>query len=128
VIDAYGFKRTGNRIQLRLAQLLSTLPNQESASQTVYWPVHLNPETWCDYREMGERDVADIPVIEMAQCAKQMLMQLVVAEEEALIKTMGNSFGMGRVTRQSQDKLRAGVDLLQAIGQIEHTASGWKLI
>lgn len=126
VIDAYGFKRIGNRIQLRLAQLLSTLPNQESASQTVYWPVHLNPETWCDYREMGERDVADIPVIEMAQCAKQMLMQLVVAEEEALIKTMGNSFGMGRVTRQSQDKLRAGVDLLQAIGQIEHTASGWR--
>lgn len=128
ITQAYGFKRTGNRIHDRLAELLSSIPMRAlSVIQPVYWPQTLDANTWSDIRTMGDRDLSDIPVIEMANAGRAVLAVLVVADEDTIIREMGGLFGAGRVTRQAQDKLRAGLDWLKQQNLIEQTSSGWKL-
>jgi hypothetical protein len=63
----------------------------------------------------------------MANAARAVLTVLVVADEDTIIREMGGLFGAGRVTRQAQDKLRAGLDWLKQQRLIEQTSSGWKL-
>jgi very-short-patch-repair endonuclease len=128
ITQAYGFKRTGNRIHDRLAGLLSSIPMRAlGLIQPIYWPQTLDANTWSDIRTMGDRDLSDIPVIEMANAARAVLAVLVVADEDTIIREMGGLFGAGRVTRQAQDKLRAGLDWLKHQHLIEQTSSGWKL-
>jgi very-short-patch-repair endonuclease len=129
IIQAYGFKRAGNRIQDRLSGLLSSIPTRSPhLSQPVYWPEQLDAGAWSDIRLMGDRDLSEIPVIEMANAGRAVLALLVVADEEVIIREMGVLFGAGRVTRQAQDKLRAGLDWLKSQGAAEETTNGLKLV
>jgi hypothetical protein len=83
---------------------------------------------WSDIRLMGDRDLSEIPVIEMANAGRAVLALLVVADESIVIREMGVLFGAGRVTRQAQDKLRAGLDCLKIQGVVEETPNGLKLL
>jgi very-short-patch-repair endonuclease len=129
ITQAYGFKRAGNRIQDRLSGLLASIPTRSThLSQPVYWPDDVDVSAWSDIRLMGDRDLSEIPVIEMANAGRAVLALLVVADESIVIREMGVLFGAGRVTRQAQDKLRAGLDCLKIQGVVEETPNGLKLL
>ncbi len=129
ITQAYGFKRAGNRIQDRLSGLLASIPTRSThLSQPVYWPDDVDVSAWSDIRLMGDRDLSEIPVIEMANAGRAVLALLVVADESIVIREMGVLFGAGRVTRQAQEKLRAGLDCLKTQGVVEETPNGLKLL
>ena len=130
ITQAYGFKRAGNRIQDRLSVLLSSIPTRSPhvTQPVVYWPDPIDPSVWSEIRLMGDRDLSEIPVIEMANAGCAVLNLLVVADEDTVIREMGILFGASRVTRQAQDKLRAGLEWLKSQGTVEETPNGWKLV
>lgn len=128
IVSAYGFQRTGTRILQRLNQQLDQFHAQPAYHQRVYWSAPHQAQTWRGWRELADREIDDVPLIELAQCAQWVLTQLVVAEEDTITRMMGNVLGYSRVTRSTQDKLRAGLVYLQDEHRVEHSSSGWKLV
>ncbi len=129
IVAAYGFDRTGNRIQDRLkAILVSFKSEQMEDGRRFYWPESLNKDTWTTVRSVGDRDIAEISDLELSNCARLALQHLVVADEETLIRKMGNLFGYQRVTRQSQEKLAAGIRYLRKHAAVIDTVGGMKLV
>lgn len=128
ICESYGFERAGNRIQERLQTLQRGvgLSIQENG-RLFLWPTQLDQATWRVFREAGGRDVADIPVQELANIAYAVLEDVVVADEPVLIKAMGTLLGIQRVTAQAQARLLQGISHLKEAETIEYVVGGLRL-
>lgn len=128
VCEAYGFERAGNRIQERLQTLQRGVGQSVRENGRLFvWPAQLDQATWRVFREAGGRDVADIPVQELANIACAVLDEVVVADESVLIKAMGTLLGIQRVTVQAQTRLQHGISRLKESGVIEEVVGGLRL-
>lgn len=128
ICEAYGFERAGNRIQERIQILQHGVGRSIRENGRVFlWPSQLDQLTWRTFREVGGRDVADIPVQELANIARAVLEEIVVADEPVLIKAMGTLLGIQRVTAQAQGRLQQGLSHLKEAGELEEVVGGLRL-
>lgn len=126
---AYGFRRMGNRIQQRLDTLLAGLPSRaDTDGKPVYWPPEVNPADWSGLRELGDREVGEVPEAELMNCAREALKQLLVGDEDAVTRYMGNLLGHQRVTRQAQERLAVGLHGLRRQEDVQEVAGGFRLV
>lgn len=72
---AWGFARTGNRIEDRLRSMVSTMtPKTKEDGRTFYWPMGMMPADWASYRvadesEDSRRQLDEIALEELANLA-----------------------------------------------------------
>ncbi|MFZ5530529.1 MAG: DUF3320 domain-containing protein [Pseudomonadota bacterium] len=128
VCEAYGFERAGNRIQERLQVLQRGVGKSAVENgRTFLWPAEVDLAAWQSFREAGGRDVGDIHVQELANIARAVLDEMVVADEPVVIKAMGTLLGIQRVTAQAQARLQQGVSHLRATGVLEEVIGGLRV-
>lgn len=128
ICEAYAFERAGNRIQERIQALQHGVGTSiRENGRHFLWPSQLDQSMWRAFREAGGRDVADIPVQELANIARAVLDEIVVADELVLVKAMGTLLGIQRVTAQAQARLQQGLVYLRTAGEIEEVVGGFRL-
>lgn len=128
ICEAYGFERAGNRIQERLQKLQRGLgKSEEENGREFFWSSELDLKAWRDFRQVGGRDVADIHVQELANLARAVLEDIVVADETVILKSMGTLLGIQRVTAPTQERLRQGLARLKSAGAVEDVVGGLRL-
>ncbi|MFZ5697796.1 MAG: DUF3320 domain-containing protein [Pseudomonadota bacterium] len=128
IVSAYGFDRSGNRIQERIDALLQGRQGvTREDDREFYWPLSVSPGAWRGFRSGGNRDSLDIPIEELANAARAVLEEYVVADEGTLAKSMASIFGILRVSKQIQERMVAGIGRLESSDEIERVSGGFRL-
>ncbi len=108
VARAWGLERTGSRIVERLKSLaLRQFVTTVEGDRTFFWPTHVNPEQWMDFRvssgdETSRRHIDDVALEEVGAAMLHILDQAGGTSRQELARTTCRMFGMSRVPADAE--------------------------
>lgn len=98
ILSAWGISRMGQRIEAHFELLFKHLPYHRTRHDGLvfFW---LNEEQWSEYaiyRPGSDRDAADLPPEEVANCIKQIVAEQISLPTKDLSRLAAQAFGFGR--------------------------------
>ncbi len=118
VIRAWGLARTGSRIEKHLAALLPSpvRTSRENGAEdgaegrVFYWPEHLDPATWSQYRlpgtdPDGKRAIDEVALEELGNIALYVLEQQGGTTQAGLARAVCRLLGMARASAEAEERL-----------------------
>ncbi len=110
VVQSFGISRAGSRIQSHMDGILRkmALPITAQSGTLFYWRADQDPETYPDFR-VGERDVRDVPVQEVANGVCAVLREQISMSQEDLLRETAKKLGYTRLGGNVLTALEQGV-------------------
>ena len=98
VVQSFGISRAGSRIQSHMDGILRkmALPITAQSGTLFYWRGDQDPETYPDFR-VGERDIRDVPVQEVANGVCAVLREQISMSQEDLLRETAKKLGYTRL-------------------------------
>ena len=130
VVQSFGISRTGNRIQSRMAQILSSmgLNCTKEDGQQVFWKAGQKPENYTGFRTSGveaaRREAREVPVREASNAICRVLDEQVSLLEEDLIREAARLMGYNRLGSVVTQLFQNAILCAKRQGQIELAANG----
>jgi very-short-patch-repair endonuclease len=125
VASAWGFDRVRARAVDRIRKLVPSdhVKVQRSGSREFLWHVDMSPEAYAGFRVPdadgnGARQATDLPLEEVANAAKHILSSHFSAPLSELARETARLFGIQRLGRVVDERMRNGIDLLKERGAI----------
>lgn len=112
IARAHGFQRNGPHIEKCVCDAIERRfpATMEEDGKIVYWPEGSAPGSLVPFRvsEKQERDVASIPMLELASLARTFLMLGV--DDETVMQKMKDHFELGRLREATRNRLGACIN------------------
>ena len=113
IARAHGFQRNGPQIEKCVCDAIeSRFPTTtEEDGKVVYWPEGSASGSLVPFRvsDEQERDLASIPLVELASLARKFL--VLGVDDETVMQTMKDHFGLGRLREATRKRLGACINL-----------------
>lgn len=110
VASQHGFARAANRIrEVVLAALPAGIHRSSEDARVVLWPPDVDPRPRWPFRvsPAGERDYADVPLVELAGLAARYT--ALGHDDEAVVMMMARVLGLGRLRSSTRARLEVAV-------------------
>ena len=122
VIACWGFARVTSRAQSLVEEILPLIAEQERPMliDGLLWRIDQNPAEYASFRVPAEdeppRKAEEIPAIEYANAATQVLTLQIGLPMEALVREVAKLFGFTRISSKVQNSVDDGIALLASRG------------
>lgn len=131
ILMTWGITRLGSRIQVRFEQIFKKMElkmSKDENGNVCFWKNNQFPEKYTEYRipaEISERrDAEDLPIYEVSNAVKEVLVNQVSVPEEDLVKAVAKVFCYGRVGGNVDTAMRQGIKLAMERGLVIKDKNG----
>lgn len=119
VLESFGQRRLTGKAEATLTKYLSDLPSTKACGEQVFWNSVEQAEEYSGFRVGSARGLYEVPLIELANLAGELLSQAIQCQKVDLAKVMSEQLGVHRMTAEAQARLIESIDWLIEHGRAE---------
>ncbi|MBR5744027.1 MAG: DUF4011 domain-containing protein, partial [Muribaculaceae bacterium] len=109
-----GFSRAGSNVQSSVSMFVNRLYREPFARdiEATYWFARENSVNYSSYRSPSERNIADIPLVELANVVKEVLEEEFSVNRENLPTIVARKLGFASTGAKINERVLLAVDLM----------------